>query len=161
MSQTSLKTLRNMSLVNSCSIVHNNVSFQEICIDLNELDKKAARMLETCISFHTFTKDLRDPSAYFFSACFFPYHRFVFDGLAFCDTWRWEMHLNVHICILQFFDITFENPFKLIEALMFSEISILSEKLVTAYVDDFVFYFCISVEFQCHAKAYYFGWWKQ
>ena len=25
---------------------------------------------------------------------------------------------------------------------MFSEISILSEKLVTAYVDDFVFYFC-------------------
>lgn len=64
------------------------------------------------------------------------------------------MHLNVHIYILQFFDITFENPFKLIEALMFSEISILSEKLVTAYVDDFVFYFCISVEFQCHAKAY-------
>ena len=49
------------------------------------------------------------------------------------------MHLNVHICILQFFDITFENPFKHIEALMFSEISILSEKLVTAYVDDFVF----------------------
>ena len=37
---------------------------------------------------------------------------------------------------------------------MFSEISILSEKLVTAYVDDFVFYFCISVEFQCHAIAY-------
>ena len=33
---------------------------------------------------------------------------------------------------------------------MFSEISILSEKLVTAYVDDFVFYFCISVEFQCY-----------
>lgn len=60
----------------------------------------------------------------------------------------------MHICILQFFDITFENPFKLIEALMFSEISILSEKLVTAYVDDFVFYFCISVEFQCHAIAY-------
>ena len=67
------------------------------------------------------------------------------------------MHLNVHICILQFFDVTFENPFKLIEALMFSEISILSEKLVIAYVDDFVFYFFISVEFQCHAKAYYFG----
>ena len=31
---------------------------------------------------------------------------------------------------------------------MFSEISILSEKLVTAYVDDLFFYFCVSVEFQ-------------
>ena len=80
-SQTSLKTLRNMSLVNSCSIVHNSVSFQEIYIDLTELDKKAARMLETCINFHTFIKQLRDPSACFFPACFFPYHRFVFDGL--------------------------------------------------------------------------------
>ena len=44
------------------------------------------------------------------------------------------MHLN-----LQFFGITFDDLFKPIEALMFSEISILSEKLVTAYVDDFVF----------------------
>ena len=49
-----------------------------------------------------------------------------------------------------FFGITFDNLLKLIEALMFSEISILSEKLVTAYVDDFVFYFCVSVEFQCY-----------
>ena len=70
--------------------------------------------------------------------------------LAFCDTCWLEMHLNLHVCILQFFGITFDNLFKLIEALMFSEISILSEKLVTAYVDDFVFYFCISVEFQCY-----------
>lgn len=59
--------------------------------------------------------------------------------LAFCDTCWLEMHLNLHVCILQFFGITFDNLFKLIEALMFSEISILSEKLVTAYVDDFVF----------------------
>ena len=54
------------------------------------------------------------------------------------------MHLNLHVCILQFFGITFNDLFKLIEALMFSEISILSEKLVTAYV----FFFSVSVEFQ-------------
>lgn len=60
------------------------------------------------------------------------------------------MYLNLHVCILQFFGITFDNLFKLVEALMFSEISILSEKLVTAYVDDFVFYFFVSVEFQCY-----------
>ena len=80
MSQTSLKTLRNMSLVNSCSIVHNNVSFQEIKYASTFLSS-IKRQLETCISFHTFIKYLRDPSACFFSACFFPYHRFVFDGL--------------------------------------------------------------------------------
>ena len=40
------------------------------------------------------------------------------------------------------FCVTFGNLFKLIEALMFSEISILSEKLVTAYIDVFYLFLC-------------------